>query len=178
MPTCSNPLGLACAHTDCWNRPKVLVHIKMKLDVPRSVIPHVMLESVRYDSMNKMVKSRSSLNQHRAVHLLRNIVFKLQERRVQTRTRKLTSWHACLHNGSETKVDQKQGCRAQTNATRGLTSAGTASTIVELFMSRLTLASSPLCWCVQSRLATPASWHGRADELLQAKHSESLCSES
>ena len=170
MPTYCNPLGLACVHIDNGNRPKVLVHIKMKLDVPEKCDSTRALESVRYDSMNKTVKSRSSLNQHRAVHLLRNIVFKLQERRVQTRTRMLTSWHACLHNGSEIKSTENKDVELRhngklSNANRGLTSAGTASTIVELFMSRLTLASSPLCWCVQSKMATPASWHGRADVL-------------
>ena len=65
MPTYSNPLGLACVHIDNGNRPKVLVHIKMKLDVPEKCDSTRALESVRYDSMNKTVKSRSSLNQHR-----------------------------------------------------------------------------------------------------------------
>ena len=136
----------------------------MKLDVPEKCDSTRALESFRYDSMNKTVKSRSSLNQHRAVHLLR------QERRVQKRTRMLTSWHACLHNGSETKSTENKDVELRhngklSNVNRGLTSAGTASTIVELFMSRLTLASSPLCWRVQSKMATPASWHGRADVL-------------
>ena len=167
MPIYSNPSGLAYEQIDNGNRPNVLVHIKMKLDGPEKCDSTRALESVRYGSMNKTVKSRSgpyrdSLNQHRAVHLLRNIVFKLQERRVQTRTRKLTSWHACLHNGSETKSTENNDVELRhngklSNANRGLTSAGTASTIEELFMSRLTLASSPLCWRVQSKMATPAS---------------------